>query len=353
MKRLDLYLGKSVFSATLLVWLVVSILDALFVLLGQLADIGRGDYSLTDAVLFVLLGLPMRAWQAFPVAVLIGAVLGLGNLAAHRELNAFRLAGCSTLRLTRATMYTGVLLIATALLLGEGWAPHSQKLAQQLRSQAIYEDVSLQRDAGFWVRDGRRFIQVHRSEVDGSLSRVNIYQLAAGSRLQKATGALSARPQSGDWLLKDVSVSEFHDQRIAVEHRDEVRWSHLIDVRLAQLLTRDASTLSLSRLREYIDYLQSDAGDVLAYRLNYWQRLAAPVSALTMLLLGVALVLGPLAGRTLGQRLMVAVLAGLAFDLLADIIAHAGLVYGVSPLLSAFVPSLLVLSIAGAVVSKA
>ena len=46
MKRLDLYIGKAVVNATLLAWLVVSVLDALFVLLGELGDIGRGDYSL-------------------------------------------------------------------------------------------------------------------------------------------------------------------------------------------------------------------------------------------------------------------------------------------------------------------
>jgi lipopolysaccharide export system permease protein len=87
---------------------------------------------------------------------------------------------------------------------------------------------------------------------------------------------------------------------------------------------------------------------VSAYRLNYWQRLAAPVAALAMLLLAVVLVLGPLGQRTLGQRLLAAVLAGLAFKLLAGIIAHAGLVYGMNPILSAFLPALLVLSIVAA-----
>jgi len=343
MKRLDLYLGKAVLSATLLVWLLVSALDGLLVLLGQLADISRGDYGLADAALFVLLGLPIRAWQAFPVALLIGAVLGLGNLAAQWELNAFRLAGCSVLRLTLAVMYAGVLLLAGALLLGEGWAPHGQQIAQQLRSQAIYQDVSVQRDAGFWVRDGRRFIQVGRSEADGSLGQVNVYQLSTTKGLERVTAAGSARPQNGHWLLEDVSVSRFLKQHIEVGHRAEVQWQKLMDRRLAQLLTRDAGTLSLPELHEYIDYLQSNGSDVSAYRLSYWQRLGAPLSALTMLLLAVVLVLGPLERLTLGQRLLVAVLAGLGFKLLGGIVAHAGLVYGMSPLWSAFLPSLAVL----------
>lgn len=348
MKRLDLYLGKSVTSATLLMWLLVSVLDALFVLLGQLADIGRGDYSFADVALFVVLGLPARAWQVFPVAMLIGAVMGLGNLAAQSELNALRFAGCSVARLTRAVMVAGLLLLAGGVLLGEVWAPYGQQLAQQWRSQAIYADVSVQREAGFWVRDGRRFIQVARSEADGSLSQVTVYQLDETPRLERATAADSATPQTGHWLLKGGRVSEFLERRIAVEHRDEVVWSQLMDVRLAQLLTRDAATLSLSELSEYIDYLRRNGSDVSAYQLNFWQRLAAPVSALAMLLLAVVMVLGPLGRRTLGQRLLVAVLTGLGFKLLTGIVGHAGLVYGMSPILSAFLPSLLVLVIIAA-----
>jgi len=345
MKRLDYYLGKSVLSATLLVWLLVSVLDTLLVLLGQLADIGRGDYGFGDAAVYVLLGLPTRAWQEFPLAVLIGTVLGLGNLAARRELEAFRLAGCSVARLTGSVMLAGGLLLAVAFLLGEGWAPHTQQLARQLRSQAIYKDVSLQPDAGFWVRDGQRFIQVGRSEADGSLGRITVYQLAATARLESITTVKQARPQAGHWLMKGVRASEFLDRHIKLEQHAEVQWPQLMDARLAQLLTRDADTLSLPELHEYIDYLQRNGSHVSIYRLNYWLRLAAPLAALTMLLLAVRLVLGPLGHRSPGQRLLVAILAGLGFKLLAGIVAHAGLVYGMSPLLSAFLPSVVVLSV--------
>ena len=55
MKRLDLYIGRTVMAGTLLAWLVVATLEGLFLLLGELGDVGRGDYTLGDALLFVLL----------------------------------------------------------------------------------------------------------------------------------------------------------------------------------------------------------------------------------------------------------------------------------------------------------
>jgi lipopolysaccharide export system permease protein len=344
MKRVDRYIGVSVMSATLLVWLVIVGLEALFVLLGQVADVGRGDYGFGDALLFVVLGVPTRAWQAFPMAALIGVVLGLGNLAAQFELDAFRLAGCSPLRLTRAVVQAGAAMLALAMLLGEWGAPHSQHLAEQLRSQAIYAGVEVRPDAGFWVRDGQRFIRVGRSEANGRLVGVVIYELAPGPRLRQVTAAKDARPGGSGWILEQVAVTRFEADRIALAHVPEQALPGLIDPRMAQLLTRDADSLALPELSEYIDYLRRNGSDTAAYRLNYWQRLAVPLSVLAMLSLAVALVLGPIGKRSPGQRLLVAVLAGLLFKLLGSVIAHAGLVYGMPPVLSAVLPSLLVLA---------
>jgi lipopolysaccharide export system permease protein len=343
MMRLDRYIGATVLGATLLAWLVVSVLDALFVLLGQLGDIGRGDYGLTDALLYVLLGLPTRAWQAFPMAALIGVLLGLGNLAEQRELDAFRLAGCSTRRLVLAVVQAGALLLVALLLLGEGLAPRAQHLAQQLRSEAIFAGVGVQRDAGFWVRDGQRFIQVGRSESDGDLGGLVVYELAQGARLAQVTAAARARPRDGQWRLEDVSVTQFHADHIAVTREPRADWPALLEPRLARLLTRNPETLSLSELGEYIDYLRRNGSDVGIWRLNFWQRLAAPLETLAMLLLAAALVLGALGRRPLGQRLLVAVFAGLLFKLLAGVIAHAGLVYGLNAAASALLPAVAVL----------
>ncbi len=345
MKRLDWYIGRSVLSATLLAWLIVTVLDGLFALLGQLGDIGRGNYVFADAIGYVLLGLPTRAYHTFPMAALIGVVLGLGNLAALSELTAFRLAGCSVRRLGWAVMQVGMLMVATVALMGELVAPPSLQLAQQWRSQAIYDDISVQRDAGFWVHDGRRFIQVAQSLADASLGGIVVYQLAETAQLASVTAARRAIPDTQGWRLDEVRTSQFLSRKIQVSASAEQVWPTLMDARLAQLLTRDTGTLSLPELGEYIDYLQRNGSPIARYALEFWQRWAAPVTALSMLLLAVSLVLGPLGQRPLGQRLLVAVLAGLVFKLLSGVIAHAGLVYGLQPALSAFLPAALVLAV--------
>jgi lipopolysaccharide export system permease protein len=351
MTRLDLYLGRVVLLNTLFAWLVVIVLEGLFAFLGEIGDIGRGDYELGDAILFVLLILPGRAYHSFPMAALIGALLGLGSLAARAELDAFRLAGCSPARLTRAVLQAGLLMLVFVVLIGEGWAPFSQQLARQSRTSAIFDEVSVQRQHGFWVRDGQRLIQVGQSEADGSLSQLLVFEIDTLPRLVSAASVSSARYQEGRWSLENVRVTHFTGPSIDVQSSQSQAWSTLMDPRLARLLTRDAHSLSLPELRQYIAYLRAEGTDVSAYRLNYWQRWAAPLAALAMLFLSVSIVLGSVGRQGTGQRILLGVVVGLVFKLLNDISAQFGLVYGVHPLLSAFLPSFLVL-VAGLVLLR-
>ncbi len=343
MSRLDRHIGRAVLNAMLLAWAVVVVLDALFVLLGQLGDIGRGDYGLGDALRFVALGTPTRAWQVFPMAALIGVLLGLGNLAEQRELDALRLAGCSPSRLLLAVMRIGLLLLLGGMLLGEVVAPAAQHLAQQWRAQSIHGGAGTQTDAGFWVRDRQRFIQIGRSGPDDSVQGLVVYELGPGPRLSRIISAARAQPQDGRWRLDDVVVTRFETQRIGVERHARIWWPTLMARGLVGLLTRDSATLSLPQLARYIDYLAQNGNDVGLWRLGFWQRLAAPLNVLAMLALAAVLVLGSLGRRPLGQRLLVAVLTGVAFQLLGGVVSHAGLVYGLNVGLSAVLPALSVL----------
>lgn len=343
MNRLDFYIGKTVLMATLLAWLVVVAMDALFSFFGELGDVGRGDYGLNEAALYIALTLPGRAYQSFPMAVLIGSLLGLGGLAAQAELNAFRLAGCSPARLMRAVLQAGVLMLGFAIVIGEGWAPGSQLMARQMRTSALFDDVAMVDRSGVWVRDGSRFVQVGYSETDGSLASVTVFELDSSHRLASVTSALRATYSDRQWYLQDVKQTLFGDNRVDARASQQVSWSSLLDPGLVTLLARDAQSLSLPELGRYIAYLDANGSNVASYRLSYWQRWAAPVATLAMLYLSLGLVLGRLGRHSAGQRILVAVVIGLLFKVLNEIIAHAGLVYGMAPWLGAFMPSALVL----------
>jgi len=346
MKRLDRYIARSLLSATLLVWLVVVALEGLFAFLGELGDIGRGSYGWPQAAGFVLLLLPAKAWQAFPMAVLIGTLLGLGNLAAQGELNAFRLAGCSPLRLALSVLFAGVLMLVFAASLGEGVAPTTSQYATGLRTQAIFTEVGMQGGNGFWVRNGRQMIQVRRAQTDGRLSAIRLYTIDETPELVSATAIRTALPVADGWILKQVSRTHFDKQTVHVEHRAEVKVAELIDPHLARLLGRRPDTFSLPELRRYIEGLAQGGMQIERYQLAFWKRISAPIVVLAMLLLSVGMVLSPLGRQGAGLRVLAGVLVGLLFKLGSETVAHAGLVYGGEPWLVALAPSLLVFAAA-------
>ncbi|MCU7959252.1 MAG: LptF/LptG family permease [gamma proteobacterium symbiont of Bathyaustriella thionipta] len=170
MTILDCYIGRIVLQGTLLALFVLMTLIGFILLVDELDKVGEGGYQLLDAIFFVILNLPGIVFQLFPVAAMLGSLVGLGSLASHSELNAMRAAGMSLARITVAVLKTGAILMLLAFLLGELVAPWGERKAQAMRTEKISGTVSMQSQYGFWAKDGNAYI--------------NIRKIHAGDRLQ-------------------------------------------------------------------------------------------------------------------------------------------------------------------------
>ncbi len=89
---LNQYLMRTILASTALVLVVLLALAGLFEFIAELDDT-RGDYQTPRVILYTLLRLPQLAFEMLPVAALIGALLGLGALAANSEIVVMRSAG--------------------------------------------------------------------------------------------------------------------------------------------------------------------------------------------------------------------------------------------------------------------
>jgi len=139
LKRLDRYLMATVLGGALLALAIIIALLLVFEYMEEFDDIGRGNYTALGALTYVLLKLPHRLYQGYPMAALIGSLMGLGALAANSELTAMRAAGMSVARIARAVVAAGLLLGLGALAIGEWLAPPAERMAQELRSIAIHD----------------------------------------------------------------------------------------------------------------------------------------------------------------------------------------------------------------------
>jgi len=345
---LDRYIAHRVAVSTLLVLGVLLALTTFFEFVDALRDYGHAHFGLYEVVRYVLLAQPRKIYEVFPVATLIGALLGLSSLAVNAELIAMRAAGVSVLQIIGSAMKMGLFLALFATLLGEFVVPVSESHAQLGRAQALARGVVQQR-TGLWMRDGADFVNVGEVLPDLSLLRVNIYSFEQEIRLRAHTRAEHAvfTPPSG-WRLEHVVESQIGESRIKVARADAKPWQTGITKEVMSVFAVQPEQLSMQNLWQYVEHLEHNAQSTERYRLVLWQKLLMPLAVVVMVLLATPFALGQTRGGTLSRRIFAGVMIGLVFIVLTRSFGHFGLLYGVPPFLGALLP--IVLFLGGALI---
>ncbi len=344
MKRLDRYLAATVIGGALAGLMVIVALSFVFEFIDEADDIGRGSYDLASAMLVVALSMVQRAYEAFPMATLIGALVSLGALAARSELVVMRAVGVSVAQIARAVVAAGVLLALVAAALGEWVAPPATRLAQSVQAEALGGPVGAV-GGGFWARDGDYRIRAEQVLQPDLLADVRVYQVGEG-RLSRVITAPQASFVDGQWRLAEATVTDFYDNRVEVRSVASVSMGGELQPETLEVVVVDATTLAASELLRYIGYLTANDMNADTYALALWVKIATPLATMVMLLLTVPLVFGSQRSGGVGQQIFLGVLIGLAFFLLNRFLGNVGLVYGLPPALSALAPTLLFLAIA-------
>lgn len=340
MRRLDLYIFKTVVGATLLTLLVLLALEAFIGLLEELDNL-QGNYDLPKIFQYLGLTLPRRTYDAFPVALLLGGLLGMGGLAANSEITAMRTAGLSVLRLVQPVLQAGLVLSLLILTLGEFVAPYTEQQAQTLRANAKAEAIAIGGGQGFWARDGEYFIHAAGVLPEFRLSNIHIYEIDTDARLKSIAWAQHARYNDGEWILDQVNRSAIETTAVTLEHFDTLTLNLAINPDLLELLAIKPEDLSMRDLHSYIAYLQNNGLDARSQQLAWWIKALNPAINLSILYLAMPFVFAPQRSASRGKRLMIGICLGLLFFLFNRLLSNLALLYNYPPWLGALMPALL------------
>ena len=80
MRTMRRYVARQVLSTSAFVFAGLLFLFGFFDFIQELSDVGRGNYRVPIAALYVLLSLPGRAYEILPVAALIGTLFALSQM---------------------------------------------------------------------------------------------------------------------------------------------------------------------------------------------------------------------------------------------------------------------------------
>ena len=342
MRILDAHITRHVVGGALLALAVLLSLTALVAFVDELDRVGRGRYGVADAIEFVLLTLPRHGFVLLPFAAVIGALVGLGTLAVSSELSVVRAAGVSVGRLVGSVLKGALVLVAVAVVLGEVVAPYCERLAETRRAVAL--DGSGRGEDGYWIRDGRRFVNVVRVRSGDRAEDMYIYEIDSRGRLRTVTHAGQARYRDSAWVLESVRRSDVSAAGVVTRFAPRTVWETRFGPDLVKLSSARLESLSGFALARYIDYLRDNRLDAAPYEVALWMKVAYPFATGVMIVLAVPLVLGRLGGVGIGQRILVGCLIAVTFHIVNEVSGRTGIAYGLSPPLSAFAPTLVFLA---------
>lgn len=351
MNTLDRYLIRSVVTGGLAASVAFGVLILVFGMIDEFSKIGP-DYSTIQALAFVVLSAPGYLYELFPVTVLVGGLLSLGGLAAHSELTVMRATGMSLLRLARPVLIAGVILAALGTVMGETIGAWGQAEANQMRATATGSEVSTDLASGFWLREGDRIVNVERALVDGQLLGLRVFELGADSRPQRVIVADRAESLGDDrWRLEDVIDTRLPiddpASGVRVERHAAIK-QRLFDREVLEIAALNPRYMNIAQLADYVGYLERNQLDASVYATAMWSRVVQPISVLAMLLVTLPFVFVSQRGGSAGRWLFIAILLGVAYMTLTQIVSALAPAYGISPILSTILPPAL-FSIAGAV----
>ena len=130
-------------------------------------------------------------------------------------------------------------------------------------------------------------------------------------------------------------------------------WETSLEPDSLAFLVSDPSDLAPSKLYRYTNYLQSQGLDNAPYRLAFWQKCLQPVAMLSLVLIALSFVFGPLRSVTMGFRIFVGVIIGICFQFAQNLLGPSSIIYGFSPIIAVCLPIAVCFAVGGYLLARA
>lgn len=355
----DVYVGRAVFGTVLLVWAVLLGLDVMLSFVDEFRDVGTGRYGPLQAVLYTVLTIPRRMHYLFPYAAVIGALMGLGQLAASSELTALRALGVSRRRLGLAV--AGAIAVLTALMVinGETLAPWGQRSADAIKASAKSDNLLVAQYSGVWAREGDVILNAQggQERVENGdrwleLNDVRLFEFAPDGRLESMALAKTAEHRPGRWLLRDVTRTRFTARSVSRTQVAQESWASQLDATALTAGTDKPRYLAAGELRRAIEYRKRNSLEASEFEEHYWGRWFYALNVLALCLAAVPFAFGSLRSGGLGKRLFIGIVFALGFWLLQSQFVKLAGVFGFDFRLAYVAPTVIMLAVSAALFRK-
>lgn len=340
MKILDLYIGGFLIRHILMTILVLLGLFTFFSFINELSDLKEGQYGISDVLQYVLLTIPKTLYDFFPIAALIGAILGLSVLARGSELTAMRASGVSIRRIAFSVSKVGILLAFIVVILGEVISPYTETRSQQVQNTS--SSIGQKDDFGVWLRDGNTYVNIGEVLPDLTLIDVKIFEFDVQNRLRFLSVAEQGQFNQGErrWLLNGLKRTMINAQSSQADEVTAAYWSTSVSPQVLALFKIQPDQLSIWQLSRYINHLKVNKQETNQYELVYWSKIVKPFATIFMLILAIPFVFKNARSGGLGRSLFLGIMVGLSFFIFDKAFTFFVPLFNLMPIIGALLPTL-------------
>jgi len=341
MKLIDRYIAKTVFAAIVLVILMLTGLQIFILFVNQLGDLGKADYGIGQALLFILLGMPYQVYLFFPMASLLGCLIGLGIMANHHELVVMRAAGMSIGQVTLVVLKVAVVMIVIVTLVGEMLLPKLVLMANDRKMQALSAGQTLRTAKGVWLRHHNDFIAIATVLPDNTLEDVHQFHFNDTHQLQSIRHIQQLHYVNGVWQAHGIDETEILADSTRTHHVADMTWDVVLKPRILSVSTSEPDEMTFSELHQFLNAQKMSHQTTKNYQLVYWQRLVQPFTTMVMMMLAIPFIFGPLRSSTMGSKLLIGATVGFGFYIMNRFLGSLSQLYQFSSIVAAIAPTLL------------
>lgn len=345
-KLLDIYIGRAIANATIFSVFILAALSGLIRFVEQLRYVGRNDYGMSEAALFVIFSVARDIEVFFPMGALLGGLLGLGALASNSELIVMQAVGLSKLNIVKSAMKTTMIMVAAVIIIGQWIAPQLEIKAETIRDDALYGQQTSLAPQAMWLKDGAKFVHVGDAKQTDLLKEVTIYEFSSERSLSQVVNAQDAEFVGDHWQMHQVTITDISRDQINLRELAELEWNTPLTPDKLTVVNATPEAWSLSDLADYLDYLNNNEQDDSRYQLAFWRKLLQPITVAVMMLVALSFIFGPLRSTSMGARILLGVITGFGFFITNRIFGPVVLVYDISPVVGALAPSMVFTAIA-------
>ena len=349
MKIRDRYITKTIRNHTLAVLLIWLSIYSFFNFLEELNSIGQVNYTVLEAIKYILLQMPEVVYKQASPIILLGCVLGMGYLATTNQLVVLRVSGNSVLKLTALTIRTALIFVIMIMAFGEFFAPIASEEAEKSRAKALGQSFASQNQEGFWIREGGNYFNVGNN-IDGKLfTEITIIEVNEGMitsvvKSENATfdGKILKMNDTdifsidGSTDIDDISLKEINSYNKTVS----------FDQDLIDSLKKEPDELTTLNIIKQVQFLSDNKLRSGIYEVELYKRFIKPITLIAMILVAMIFIFGSTRDVTLGRKIFFGVMLGLSFEMLSRIGGALALSFNFNPVLSTLLPTTIVMMVA-------